>query len=243
MNAAMDALRFAMRIRTVPLEGFEIPADVRHWDIKADGHDFTWILTYSTTPHITFRVQAFTCENGGEKKRKGQDATILGPMETAATFYKANTSFLMFDTDQVLGCSLQYMSFDLSDTNDAKVKWVTSHSRAIRHMSNWMRFLKGSGDSKRAADFFSVILEKELEHLQELASNSDHSEALNSIDLFERLLPRKDYLPADSLTASQRGAVRDYLQTAIKIRQKLSVFAPATAQDTQRDEKLLQQYP
>lgn len=239
LNKAVDILRFAMSIRTVPLDGFTIPAEQRHWDVRGGPHGGVWILTYSTEPNIVFSVQAFSCENN---KWSGQDATILAPAETAAAFYKANTTFLSFDVNPPLACSRKGMAFELSDTNDPKVKWITSHSRAIRQMANWMRYLNETGDSKRAADFFATAFEKELQNLKERLANSDHTDTLLSIDSFEDLLPRQNYLPGASLTPGQRSTVRAYLQTVIQTRKELSVFTPNSEQNIRRYEELLQQY-
>ncbi len=241
MQQAMDMLRFAMRIRTVPLDGFEIPQEQRHWEMHVEQHGDVWITNYSTEPHLSFRVQTIICDDK-TLKVVGQDATILGADETAETFYKANTNFLSFDdTKQVLACALPHMLFSQSSTNDPAVKWTTSHSRAIRHMAHWMRYFNEDGDSKRAADFFSATLEIERRHLQELAAGSDHSEELGALQLFEKVLPRDVFLPASALSAGQKAQVRGYLEAALQSERKLGVFAPQD-QNIRRDQELLLRY-
>jgi hypothetical protein len=238
----MGLLQYAMKIRTEPLAGFEIPSDERDWNIKVTKlRADVAIATYSTAPQLTFSVQTIFCSDKVLMKN-GQDATILGSAETAAEFYKSNTSFLAYDPYQPLVCSLPYMEFSERHTNDPNVIWVTSHGRAIRHMSNWIHFLSDHGQSKRAAEFFVTALSEEQQHLEELTSDPDHSKSLQELELFGKLLPRNSFLQAPALSDGERAQVRAFVQITIQIRKKLRVFAPSADQEIQQDEKLLAQY-
>ncbi len=251
----------AKRTRAMPVTEAGIPIEqvTGQWtETLLKLTDDTYVLTEKLDPQYKFFVQAILCTHGPGKvnarlakewstfekitdvapKQQGTlwDATLLGVRETAATFYEANIAFNKFDMS--FNDCMPVGMLVLQQPRGSQT--VTSHNRVLEHMCNWLRFLTFTGDTRRSADFLSVILSKEKEALLEEDSNEDWRRLAAEIDFFDSTFPFSLFDTNPSLATDTRAQVREFLQTTILLRKKLVLFSPSAAQLISRDEKLLQ---
>lgn len=239
----VNLLQLALHTRIVPVTNFRASKGTWHISaLKLSGD--TLIGTYSPTPQLTFHVQSIHCTDKYLGER--DDATILGPTETAAEFYEANVQFATYRPDDFSPCLLSGMASEMQtgtvthETTTENADIVTSHGRAMRHLVNWLRFLNLQNDNPgRAANFFVTILDLEKAELLRLESSDDYERTRGELALFETLFPSSEFFLGASLSGENKGHARDFLTTRIRIRKKLSVFLPEASQSIKRDEALL----
>jgi hypothetical protein len=238
LDESIELLRAAMGARVAPL-GFDIPRENIHWDMDAMRlNQDTFVLTFRPERGVEFQLQLTICEL--DKKAMWSDATLLGPKETAGSFYTDNLKYLLFvNAVDYVRCGAKGMRWSSQPLTDGRSLY-TSEDRLLKHMCNWMNSLTKTPD--RALDFMKVIMTKQREVLVEADRKQEYDRVAARIDLFDAMFPFDAFDGSRRFAAEDREAVRAWLETTLAERRKLKVLAPTLAQNISRDETLLKKF-
>jgi hypothetical protein len=251
-----DLLMAALNVRSAPVTKFQVPAGQSHWAVSlAQPSDDIIVARYAIQSLPAFYVQAFFC--GREDTDPAEpairiDATTLGSTETAREFYDANLVFFLYPPNLQPPCVLAHMRWT-SQSGEVQQSWnpekrhaavITGHDRAIRHMGEWVAyFFHARSDPNRAAQFFATALVLEGEHLRTLVESDDLQDQVDHLSYLDRAFPIELFDLPLPLTKEQMQQVHGFLDTRLRMRQRLGPFITASPALIERDRSLLRKYP
>lgn len=272
LELTVQLMKLASGLRATPITEPEIPTEEVHgqWSMKYfELTGDTLVVKYVLEPQYKFYIQATQCRSEG-KAPEFLDATILGPHETAATFYDANLKFVGPPKSELLSCqrvgvetrtvipnrgtirtlSLGSGQVDVAiakaggpSSAESPVTTVVSESRerVLSHMCNWLAFFaKQEGDARKSADFLITILDKYEAVLLDTDAEGDLKHLSYKVDLFDATFPFFVLESNFSMSDKARVQASEFLQVLLRMRKKLRVVAPKSAENIARDEALLQ---
>jgi hypothetical protein len=243
-----EILDMASKGRSTPITEPGIPTEQVNGDWRIRFLKLTSdviVGTYELAPQYKFYVQASICALK-DKPAKYFDPTILGEHETAAAFYRANSSFIgSNEIDYVLceppGVNLQSKPRP-TDTNQ-KTVLMTSEERVLRHMSNWLLFLaEYNSDQRRSSDFLPFILDRYRLLLLATNEDGDKKELVSKIKFYDRTFPFEVFEQNIPLSADGRAQVREFFKTLLFMCNKLKALSPDAATQIPRAERLLKRF-
>lgn len=269
LELTQQLMKLANGLRATPIAEAGIPTEEVHGQWNMNYLVLTndvLVVTYVLEPRYKFYVQGIQCRLK-EKEAGFLDATILGPEETAATFYSANLKFVDpqnvdFVTCQRAGVEIYTVVRDRiirtislgggqvdvatakatsPSSVESSVKISESRERVLGHMCNWLAFFaKQDEDARKRKDFLITILDRYEAVFLDTEGKGDLKLLSYKVDLFDTLFPFFVLESNPSLSDEERVKVRQFFQVLVRIRKELRVVAPTSAQNIARDEALMQ---
>lgn len=239
LEESLQILRNAMNSRVAQL-GFDIPREQMDWKVNISKvAEKAAILSFHPERGVDFSVQISLCKL--EAEALITDATILGPKETAAEFYRDNLSFLLFVPEiTYVRCLPGGVHLETRNLTDGRILH-TSDERLLIGMSGWLAFLARSQDAGRMLDFLRAIISRQRDAIIDADRSKNYGDVAWRIKLLDQSFPFS-ILDGSEFAPADREAIHDWLATTLTERNKLKVLEPELAANISRDEKLLARF-
>lgn len=235
-----ELIDLAVRTRARPLTEFKnVSSNLTSVEESGNFISGDTLVLAETTTEFVFYLQANICHNKANGSTYFGDATILGPRESASTFYSDNEDFYISDPLLLSYCAVGGERMMYVDRPDGRMLGV-SPDRAFRHMCGWLLYFgMYEPNIGRGRDFLMEIVRKKNETFRFLGHQENQKELASALAFFGKVFPYKALGTDLQLTKAERAEVSSFFHTMIALRKRARVWIPETGDQIPAEEEII----